>query len=291
MESTARNLFALSNLRVSNNLPEILAVTSGKGGVGKTNISVNIAILFKKLKKKVLLIDADIHLGNVDLFLGIRPVHTIADVLTGTVDLQKVIIQGPGNIDILPASSAVLDVSQSDDDNLRKLNDAFAKFEHEYDTVVVDTGAGISRNVLSFVLGADKVVLVVTPDPAAIADAYGVVKVLKRSHMETPIIMIANMVSSEEEGESLYKKMSLMVQRFLESEITFGGALLRDNQVVDSIRRQRPLVLEHPSSTPTHTFKVITHRLLRLPSIDAGKRTPFFNRVMNNRNIIVGGAS
>ncbi len=281
---TTPSIFTLSNLRLEHNRPEIFAITSGKGGVGKTNISVNLALLLRRLKKNVLLVDADIHLGNVDLLMGIRPGATLADVISGEKTLAEIIVKGPTGVDVMPASSAVLDMIDAEDRVIKRLGDAFLNLEHNYDLVIVDTGAGIGRNVTSFSLGADKVIVVVTPDPASIADAYGVIKILLQKSPSLPIMLVTNMVQSDDEGENLYKKMDLMVQRFLQNKILFGGAILRDESVQDAVRRQIPVVLEYPNSRPSNALKMMTRNLLKLPSRDASERISLFEGVREHRN-------
>ncbi len=288
MKQITKNILNLSSLKTDKYLPDIVTVTSGKGGVGKTNISVNLAIILKQLKKNVLLIDADINLGNVNLILGIRPKYTIADALVGNIDLENIIVSGPQGIDILPAASAVQDLLEMEDNVIKKLGDAFSRFEHEYDIIVIDTGSGISRNVMSFVLGSDKTIVIVTPDPASITDAYGMIKVIRQYEASMPVMLIVNMVDSEDEGESLYKKMNLMVQRFLNSNILYGGSIFQDSFVSDSIRKQRPLVLEYPNSVSVNALKMIIRKLLRLPHTDINKRKNLFNRFMYSRTMIVG---
>ncbi len=286
--NSTSNFFTLSSLRKERNKPEIFAITSGKGGVGKTNISVNLALLLRRLKKNVLLVDADIHLGNVDLMLGLRPSGNLADVIAGESTLEEIVVKGPTGIDVLPASSAVLDMIDAEENVLQKLEFAFQEFEHNYEMVIVDTGAGIGRNVTSFLLGADKVVVVVTPDPASIADAYGVIKILLQKEPGLPIMLVTNMVNSDDEGENLFKKMDLMVQRFLQNRILFGGAILRDENVQDAVRRQTPLVLEYPNSRPSNALKLMTRNLLKVPSKDATERVSLFEGVREHRNTIVG---
>lgn len=288
MNYSSSIFFALSNLRITHDRPEIFTVTSGKGGVGKTNISVNLSILLSQMKKNVLLVDADIHLGNVDLILGIRTSHSIEDVLSGEMNLQSIILKGPGGIDVLPASSAVMTLLEMEDEVLVKLNKAFSEFDHNYDIIIVDTGSGITRNVMSFVLGADKIIVVVTPDPASIADAYGMIKVIKLSNDSVPIMLVTNMVRSQDEGESLYKKMNLMVERFLNSRIAFGGIIITDNLVVSSIQKQKPLVIEYVNTRPAYALKLIARNILRLPTKDVGERSSLFDNFISYRNITVG---
>ncbi|MFP4547689.1 MAG: AAA family ATPase [Fidelibacterota bacterium] len=268
--------------------PKIITVTSGKGGVGKTNLSVNLAVLLSKLKKKVLLFDADIHLGNVDLFLGIRTQYTIADVVAGKKTLKEVIVTGPENIDILPASSAVTEMIEMGDDVIRKLGFVFSRYENNYDYIVVDSGAGINNQVLPFVLGADKVVVLVTKDPASIADAYGMIKIIKKYHKKLPIALVVNMVQNITEGKSLYKKMDLMVNRFLGGNIFYGGCIKEDVRIKDSIRTQIPLSIKYPNADSTQILKNITRNIINIPIDDNFTKVKFFDRISANKNIPLG---
>jgi len=236
------------NSAKNQNSCDVIAVTSGKGGVGKTTISANLAINLQQMNKKVLLVDADIHLGNTDLILGTRTEKTLADLMKDGVFLKDIIIQGPGNIDVLPASSAALDLIDTEEIFLRRLANAFKIFEHSYDFMILDTGAGIGQNVISFLLGAAKILVVITPDPASITDAYAVIKVIRSVNKDVPVYLSANMVNSNDEGEILFKKMNLMVQKFLDSRISFGGSILKDDMIGRSVRTQRPFVLEYPNS-------------------------------------------
>jgi flagellar biosynthesis protein FlhG len=283
--------FSLSVLKMDKLHPEIIAVTSGKGGVGKSNISVNLALLMSKMKKRVLLIDADIHLGNVDLLLGIRPNYSIADVIKGEVEMKDVITKGPGGIDILPAGSAILDMLDLENNILQKLGDSFSQFDHQYDTVIVDTGAGIHNAVMSFVVGADKIILVVTPDPASIADSYGMVKVIRHSNPHVPVVMVSNMVENEENGESMFKKMNLMVQRFLNSSLIYGGSIVKDNLIQYSVQKQKPVSLFYPNSVPVNSLRMITRRLMKMPVTDTKKRDSFFERFMNYKHVEIEPAN
>lgn len=221
--------------------------------------------------------------------MGIRPKHTIADVISGEVELKDVITSVPGGIDVLPAASAVIEMLETEDKVLSKLADSFSRFQHQYDTILVDTGAGVHETVMSFVFGADKVVLVVTPDPASIADAYGMVKVIRQNNDSIPIMMISNMVDKEEFGESLFKKMNLMVQRFLNSHLIYGGSIIKDNLITESVQKQQPLALDHPNSIPMNSLKMITRRLLKLPITDTTNRDSFFDRFMAYKHVSVGG--
>ncbi len=286
MTDQKKSLLSFNNQNSTH--PKIITVTSGKGGVGKTNLSVNLAVLLSKLKKKVLLFDADIHLGNVDLFLGIRTQYTIADVVAGKKTLKEVIVTGPENIDILPASSAVTEMIEMGDDVIRKLGFVFSRYENNYDYIVVDSGAGINNQVLPFVLGADKVVVLVTKDPASIADAYGMIKIIKKYHKKLPIALVVNMVQNITEGKSLYKKMDLMVNRFLGGNIFYGGCIKEDVRIKDSIRTQVPLSIKYPNADSTQILKNITRNIINIPTDDKFTKVKFFDRISANKNIPLG---
>jgi len=283
------SIFSMAKQKSDSYVPEIIAITSGKGGVGKSLISLNIAILLSQLKKKILLVDADLHLGNLTFLLGVRPKFTISDAIQRQIPLQEIIIKGPAGVDILPASSADLELLKNSSTVFQRLQDSFSKFESNYDMVLVDTAAGIAQNVLSFVLGGDKIIVLVTPDPAAIADAYGIMKVIRQNNSTTPIMMVANMVTSDDEGESLYNKMNLMVHRFLDCNLFFGGTLEFDDQIKGTIRRQKSIVVDQPRSSATNSLKIITRNLLRLPVSDSEMRKGLFDRMQFGQDAAVGG--
>jgi len=262
---------------------QIIAITSGKGGVGKSMLSVNMSILFQKMRKKVLLIDADVHLGNVDLLMGVRAKYTLSDVLNPGISLNDIIVKGPGNVDILPASSTSVHLIGMEEHILELLADKFAKLHHTYDYIIIDTGSGISKTVISFLLGAEKIIVIVSPDPASIVDGYAMIKVIKTIKSEIPVIVIANMVNSHDEADIMYKKIDLMVQKFLKSEIEFGGSILKDELVSRSIKKQRPFVLEHPYAQSTNALQMCTRKLLNIdPSITIGSQN-LFKRLITNR--------
>ncbi len=266
---------------------EIIAITSGKGGVGKTTISINQAIDLRKLNKNVLIIDADLHLGNADLLLGIRTKYSVADVVKKKVSLAEAIVTTQNKIDLLPASMASLDLIESEDSVLRNLARAFKAFEHNYDYIIIDTGAGIAMNVLSFLLGADKISVVITPDPASITDAYAVIKVVKSVDKNIPVFLTANMVNHPDEGEVLYKKMNLMAHKFLNSHVLYGGAIVRDDIIARSVKQQRPFMIDHPNSAAANAIRAINRRLLQTSGTNALQEHNLFERVIQTKKTTV----
>ncbi|NOX90046.1 MAG: MinD/ParA family protein [Calditrichaeota bacterium] len=267
---------------------EIIAITSGKGGVGKTTVSVNLAIDLQQMNKKVLVVDADLHLGNVDLILGIRTTRTIADVVKKNISLKDVIIHTNAKIDILPASSASLDLIESELSVLHKLAHAFNDFNHNYDYIIIDTGAGIAMTVLSFLLGADKIGVIITPDPASITDAYAVIKVVKSVNKNIPVFLTSNMVNHSDEGDILYKKMNLMVHKFLDSFILFGGSIIRDEMIARSVKKQRPFILDHPNSSAANSIRALNRRILQSSRLNTFGNKNLFERVIENKKIPLG---
>ena len=288
MQKLGNNVFSIPKMDTDKKRPQICTITSGKGGVGKTNLSINIAIALKQMRKKVLLLDADVHLGNVDLFLGISSEYTIADVINGDKKIDEVIFQGPGGIDILPASSAVLDLLESEDKIAKELNKAFSQSERDYEYMIVDSGAGLSQTVLPFVLGADKVLITVTSDPASIADAYGMIKIIKKFEDSIPILLVANRVESKSEGESIYRKMKLMVERFLNSRITYGGTINEEPLIEETVKQQKAILLEHPGSHVARNLKVIAKNLYSLQTNNKDNEYRLFERFIANRNKSLG---
>ncbi len=269
--------------RASGKSCEIIAITSGKGGVGKSTLTVNMAIALRQLNKKVLIIDADLHLGNVDLILGTRSEQTIADVARGKASLNDVVIHTQAKVDLLPASSAALDLIETEDTVLQKLAEAFKSFQHDYDYILIDTGAGIGMNVLTFLLGADKIGVVITPDPASITDAYAVIKIVKTVNKKLPVFLIGNMVNNSDEGDVLYKKMNLMVHKFLASQIFYGGALVKDDLVARSVKRQQPFMLEHPNGMAANAVRALNRRIMQSVNWKLFGNKNLFERVMETK--------
>jgi len=285
LQNFETSIVGKNRLNKDNQPCDVIAVTSGKGGVGKSTVSANLAISLQRMHKKVLLIDADLHLGNLDLILGTRAKYTIADVVNDGIDLGDAIVKGPGKIDVLPASSASIELIEAEDNVLRKLAQAFSRFDHTYDTIIIDTGAGIAHTVISFLLGADKIMVVVTSDPASIADAFAVIKVVKSVNEEIPIFLTVNKANSAEEGDTLFKKMNLMTHKFLKGKINFGVSILRDDIIAKSVKTQNPFVLNHPNSASSKAIQLLNRRLMQASVTKRGGNSNIFERLISNKKI------
>ncbi len=267
-------------------LPEIITITSGKGGVGKTNLAVNLGILLSQRKQRVLLMDADLQLGKLDVILGASPRYTLADLVEGRKTIDEIIMRHQSGIDILPATSGDLDLLDADSRMLKVLANSFASIQSLYDYLIVDTGAGLSPTVLTMSLGADKVILLVTPEPASVSDVYAMIKVISQKSPELPLILVPNRHSSLEDGVELHKKLNLITQKFLKTTIYYGGSIVEDNAVRQAVIRQRPFVTEFPKSQAANNLQLVCHRLLKFPAQDFNRRSNIFDRLKEKRKVM-----
>lgn len=228
-----------------------IAVTSGKGGVGKTNIAANLAMIFRRYKKRVLLVDLDLGLANIDILLGLRPEYTLQDVIEGRKQMKDIILHGPDGIQFVPASSGVEELTSLNENQKEMLFKGFCGLDEELDIVIVDTGAGISSNVLSFVLAANEILLITTPEPTAITDAYAMIKALSRKKKDLNIKLMVNLSNSREEAELTMKKIASVTRRFLNINVQYLGYLLQDPNIPIATRRQKSFVKEYPNTKAT----------------------------------------
>lgn len=241
-----------------------VAVTSGKGGVGKTNIATNLAMIFRRYKKRVLLVDFDLGLANIDILLGFHAEYTLHDVIAGRKEVKDIIHHGPDGLMIVPASSGVEELTHLTEMQKERLLKGFSELDEEVDIVIVDTGAGISSNVLSFVLAANEILLVTTPEPTAITDAYAMMKVLSKRRKNLNIKLLVNQSGSKEEAELTVKKIISVTRRFLDINIEYFGHLLRDPNVINATRLQKSFVKEYPNTIATSCLSKIASSFLRL---------------------------
>jgi len=259
-----------------------IAVTSGKGGVGKTNIATNLAMIFRRYKKRVLLIDLDLGLANIDILLGLRPEYTLQDVIEGRKQMKDIILQGPDGIKFVPASSGIEELTSLSEKQKEALFKGFCDLDEELDIVIVDTGAGISSNVLSFVLASNEILLITTPEPTAITDAYAMIKALSRKKKDLNIKLLVNLSNSREEAELTMKKIASVTHRFLNINVQYLGYLLQDPNIPIAARLQRTFVKEYPNTTATSCLNNMVALFL---NSDDGTQTlgveGYFRRIAN----------
>lgn len=244
---------------------KVIAVSGGKGGVGKTNISLNTAISLANLGKKVLILDADLGLANVDVMLGLRVEKNLSHVLSGECELDDILIEGPSGIHVIPATSgtqSMVDLSQSDHAGLIR---AFSHLKAEFDVLIVDTAAGISDMVLSFCRASQDVVLVVCDEPTSITDCYALMKLLSRDHSIFKFKIVANMVKNTKEGQQLFAKLSKVTDRFLDVAIELVAIIPYDENIRKAARKQKAIVEAFPNSPSSLSFKLLAKKITSWP--------------------------
>jgi flagellar biosynthesis protein FlhG len=241
----------------------VISVTSGKGGVGKSNIVVNLGLALAQRGLKVLLIDADLGLGNLDILLGLTPQFTLQDALAAQLKLAEVIVDGPGGLKILPASSGIAEMAMLDEFQKLFLLNEMDHYTEDVDVVLIDTGAGISPNVLFFNIGAQERILVVNNQPPAIADAYALIKILVSQHGETSFKLLVNGLTHPREAELVYRTLLRVADRFLGREITLDylGFIPYDQTLPKAVMRQQPVLALYPQSPASRSFVLIAQTL------------------------------
>lgn len=256
---------------MSNKNPvQVIAVTGGKGGVGRTNVSVNLSVALAGLGRRVILLDADFGLANVDVLLGLEPKRTLNEVMTGECDLRDVLLSGPGGIKIVPASSGTQDLVSMTPLQHAGLIQAFSELGDNLDVLVIDTAAGIGDSVTSFVRAAQEVILVVCDEPTSITDAYALIKLLNTKFNMTRFRVLANMAHSPQEGRNLYNKLVNVTERFLDDvALQYLGAVPYDEMVRKAVQRQRPVYEAYPRSKASQAFRAIAQKVDAWPLMDA----------------------
>jgi flagellar biosynthesis protein FlhG len=242
-----------------------IAVTGGKGGVGKTNVSVNLGVAAAEMGQKVLLLDADLGLANIDVVLGLHPQFDLSHVMRGERALEEVLIEGPSGLKVIPGASGVQALAELSPAEHTGLIRAFSEVACDTDLLIVDTAAGISDTVLSFSRAAHEIVVVVCDEPASITDAYAIIKLLNRDHGHQRFRILANMVRSAQEGRELYNKMCRVTDRYLDVTLGFMGAVPFDDSLRKAVRTQRPVVQAFPRSRVAQVFRNLAKKIETWP--------------------------
>src|SRR5919108_2191850 len=263
---------------------KVLSFTSGKGGVGKTHIVVNLAYALQSLGARVMLLDADLGLANVDVLLGLAPRFTIQDVLEGHKALDDVLVTGPAGMLILPATSGVPELADLNEVQRLQLLTVLENLEKDIDFLLIDTGAGISANVMYFNMAAQEIIVVVTPEPTSITDAYALMKVLATKYAEKNFKVVMNAVTSAAEAKEAFRRLSMVAQRFLNISIDYLGFVMYDDAFSQAVRQQRALLELYPSCAAARCFRSLAQRVSETPGVAHSKgNIQFFWKQLLNR--------
>lgn len=251
-----RNIVKKQNKKA--HLARVITVTSGKGGVGKSNISVNLAIQLSRLEKRVVVLDADFGLANVEIMLGIRPEYNLSDLIFRGKALRDVISPGPENIGFISGGSGLRELTNLNRDQIQSLVRMMYELDSIADVVIIDTGAGISSTVIDLVLASSEVLLVATPEPTSITDAYALLKTLCRYEEfyenNTQIRMVANRAHGYHEGRELFDKLDTVVGKFLNMEMEYLGYIPYDEKLPKSVMKQQPVTIMYPNAASSRAM-------------------------------------
>lgn len=271
-------------------LARVITVTSGKGGVGKSNTSINLALQFKKLGKRVIILDADFGLANIEIMFGTVPKHNLCDLIYQGKDITEVITWGPGEVGFISGGSGIAGLSNLSREYLTYIIQNLARLDAIADVIIIDTGAGISDAVLEFLVASGEILLVTTPEPTSITDSYSLIKALNRhprfSKENSTIKVLANRVSTEEEGKSLFKKLNAVVSRYLDLTIEYLGSIPQDQQLANAVMQQTPVSLAHPNAKSARAYETVTARLMNMENEGNIKKrgmAAFFSHIVVNK--------
>ena len=260
-----RNVIKKQNQTVSQTA-RVITVTSGKGGVGKSNIAVNLAVQFQKQGKKVIIFDADFGLANVEVMFGTVPKYNIADMIYREMEMTEIITEGPNGIGFISGGSGIDGLGNLSQEQIVYLVKCLNELNKLADIIIIDTGAGISDSVLEFVMASPEVLLVTTPDPSSLTDAYSLIKVLYHNPNfvkdMTKISVVANKTVSVEEGHMVYQKLNSVVNRFLDGNVEYLGTIPQDIELEKSVRQQKTVSLNAPASNAARAFEVLASNIL-----------------------------
>lgn len=261
---------------------KIIAVTSGKGGVGKTNVVANLAVCLSEMGKKVVVLDADFGLANIDVLLGLTPRFHLGHVLFGNKTLTEIMVQGPRGIRIIPASSGLQRLSELTQEQRSHLVESFADLDSDTDYLLVDTAAGISTNVMHFLMAAHEVIVVSAPEPTAIVDAYATIKIILAEDPAKPVHVLINSVQTESEARDVFNQINTVVKRFLSCEVSFLGHIERDGHVRQAVRSQVLVTHLYPNAPASRCFRSLANAVVNQAGAAPMLDSPMWERLLND---------
>ena len=280
-----------ANQQQSRPLARVITVTSGKGGVGKSNTSINLAIQFRKLGKRVIILDADFGLANIEIMFGAVPKHNLCDLIYQGKSITEIITWGPMEVGFISGGSGIAGMSNLSRDYLSYIIQNLSQLDAIADVIIVDTGAGISDAVLEFLVASGEILLVTTPEPTSITDSYSLLKALYRhprfDENTTKVKMVANRVAKESEGEILFNKLNAVVARYLKIPMTYLGSVPEDAQLARAVMQQMPVSIQNPGAKSTAAYEKIVQKLMGKEEEERQPRrgmAAFFSHILERRN-------
>jgi flagellar biosynthesis protein FlhG len=263
----------------------IITVTSGKGGVGKSNIVVNLAILLQKLGKKVMIFDADIGMSNDDVLMGFLPKYNIFDIILNNKDIEEVMISGPYGVKLLPGGSGLSKMGDLAKEDIEKIVMELGKV-NDLDFIIMDTGAGINRSVLGFVASCEELIVVTTPEPTSLTDAYCLLKAVNHFDLQKEAKMIINRVNDEKEGDLTYNKFNKAVTSFLKINLEYLGSVYEDKKLVQAVKTQQPFVIVYPNCEAAKGLENIANKIIgnteKPQAVETLGIKGLFRKILNN---------
>jgi len=284
-----RNIIKAQN-QAKGPVARVITVTSGKGGVGKSNTAINLAIQFRKMGKKVIILDADFGLANIEIMFGAVPKHSLVDLIYKGKDIKDIITWGPMGVGFISGGSGIAGMSNLGQGYLAYIIKNLAKLDEMADIIIIDTGAGISNAVLEFLVASGEIILVTTPEPTSITDAYSLIKALARHprfHADaTQIKMLANRVKSEKEGQLLYQKLNMVITRYLKLQTQYLGAVPQDAKLNEAVMQQSPVSMKDPNAKSSLAYEEIAAKLMNKElnrSLKIRGMAAFFSHIINGK--------
>jgi len=243
------------------NPPKIITVTSGKGGVGKSNFVVNLAITLQKMGKKVLILDADIGMGNDDVLMGVMPKYSIYDIIFNNKTIEQVLIKGPFGVKLLPAGTAITNLEGITEAQIERFIKNLSTLE-ELDYIIMDTGAGVNKSVLGFISCSEELIILTTPEPTAITDAYSLLKAVSHFNIKQNAKLVINKTIDDQDGKITYNKFKNAVNKFLHIDLEYLGCIQEDRKAIQAVRRQIPFVIVYPNCNASKDIISIAKNIL-----------------------------
>lgn len=266
---------------------QIVAVTGGKGGVGKTNVCINLGLALSQMQRRVTLLDADLGLANIDVLLGLKPRYTLKDVLEATCSMRDVVVQGPQELKVVPAASGFQDMVNMGPREHAGLIAAFSEIASNMDVLLIDTAAGISDDVVNFLCAAQEILVVVCNEPTSVTDAYALIKILNQQYGINKMRVVANMVRDEAEGEVVFSKLVNVSDRFLDVSLLYAGCIPFDDHLRRAVQKQRCVVDLHPTARSSQAFKRLARQIdsWPIPTKATGHLEFFVERLVSDNPV------